>query len=249
MLARDIEHLIELLDQVIEKNKNKKSPLGYFPALYRKVTIQVRDKINEGYFDDGPRMEKLDVVFANRYLAAYDSFRRGEELTTSWKLAFDASEENTPIVLQHLLLGMNAHINLDLGIAASEVCPGDKISDIKGDFNRINEILASLVDEVQTELAKIWPMLKVIDFIAGRLDESLSDFSMDIARSGAWKVAKGLAGLENAEERSKYIHTLDEKVHRFGAGIYKPGFLLSLLIRVIRLTEKGSVKGRIEILE
>jgi len=38
MLARDINHLIEILDEIIENEINERSPLGYFPALYRKVT-------------------------------------------------------------------------------------------------------------------------------------------------------------------------------------------------------------------
>ena len=33
------------------------------------------DKIKLGYFDDNARMEKLDVVFANHYLQAYQNYK------------------------------------------------------------------------------------------------------------------------------------------------------------------------------
>jgi hypothetical protein len=42
----------------------------------------------------------------------------------------------SPRVVQHVLLGMNAHINLDLGVAAAEVAPGPAIAGLRGDFDR-----------------------------------------------------------------------------------------------------------------
>ena len=50
--------------------------------------------------------------------------------------------------MQHLLMGMNAHINLDLGIAASEVAGGNSIHDLKSDFMKVNDILAGLLSEI-----------------------------------------------------------------------------------------------------
>ena len=100
--------------------------MGYFPALYRKVTVEVKRGIEERVFDDGPRMERLDVVFAKRYLDAFDAYMEGGAPTRAWVLAFETTGQWWPIVLQHLLLGMNAHINLDLGIAAARVSPGSQ---------------------------------------------------------------------------------------------------------------------------
>ena len=58
---------------------------------------------------------------------------------------------------------MNAHINLDLGIAAAEVAPGASIHALEQDFNLINEILCEMVDDVQDRLGKIWPAMRMID--------------------------------------------------------------------------------------
>ncbi len=52
-------------------------------------------------------------------------------------------------------MGMNAYINLDLGIAAAETVPSEELPDLKGDFDKINHVLASLVGDVQNELAQI----------------------------------------------------------------------------------------------
>ena len=70
-----IDEVIEILGKIITASENNNDPLGYFAALYQKVTIKVKEGIENNFFDDGPRMEKLDVVFANRYIDAYYSYQ------------------------------------------------------------------------------------------------------------------------------------------------------------------------------
>lgn len=54
-----------------------------------------------------------------------------------------------PLILQHLLLGINAHINLDLGIAAAQTSPGDDLPDLRNDFVEINRVLVRQVDGIR----------------------------------------------------------------------------------------------------
>src|SRR6187549_599282 len=140
-----IAEIIERLTAITTWARQTNSRLGFFPALYRTVTIEVQRGIKEGRFQDPVRMERLDVIFARRYLDAFDAHQRGEPVTRSWRLAFDATGRWRPIILQHLLLGMNAHINLDLGIAAATVAPGASLAALRHDFNEINDILQGLM--------------------------------------------------------------------------------------------------------
>ena len=48
--------------------------LGLLERQYKK-DMSVKEGIEKGRFDDGPRMEQLDVNFANRYLEAYDQWK------------------------------------------------------------------------------------------------------------------------------------------------------------------------------
>ena len=82
-------------------------------------------------------MEKLDVIFANRYIKAYYQYQTQQPTSKSWEAAFVEADNYWIIVLQHLLLGMNAHINLDLGIAAAQISPKDEIHSLQNDFNTI----------------------------------------------------------------------------------------------------------------
>jgi len=190
---KTIDQVITALDQIIQDSIDKENCAGYFAALYRKVTIKVKEGIDQNYFDDGPRMEHLDVVFATRYIRAYEAYWNDQPLTQSWQVAFDLTSQYWPIVLQHLLIGMNAHINLDLGIAAAEISEGENIDNLQDDFDKINEILSSLVHEVDQDLAEIWPTFRIIVKALGKVDDYLVDFSMKLARDGAWKFAKQLA--------------------------------------------------------
>ena len=76
--ASDIDDVITRLDVLIDGFQSGGSRLGYFPALYRKVTFAVRNGIASGRFQDGPRMARLDTVFANRYLEAIAAWQAGE---------------------------------------------------------------------------------------------------------------------------------------------------------------------------
>src|SRR5215217_2934261 len=110
--ARSIQEVLDRLDAEIEIAVRNGSRTAYFACLYRGVTQRVLDGIRAGRFQDGPRMERLDVAFANRYLAAIGAYRRNEHASRSWQLAFEAARLRRLVILQHLLLGMNAHINL-----------------------------------------------------------------------------------------------------------------------------------------
>lgn len=243
-----IDAVIEALQEIIEKAKIENSPLGYFPALYRKVTIKVKEGIENGYFEDGPRMEQLDIVFAKRYLAAYYAAQLNQRASLSWEKAFELSEQFWAIVLQHLLMGINAHINLDLGLAAAAISTPDNIQSLATDFRRINQVLADLVEEVQEDLAQIWPTWHRILRKTGRIDDHLIDFSMELAREGAWKVAQR-AVLLTPQELQPFISNRDLEVADFASTITQPGWLVSLALRIIRLGERGTVAEKIASLQ
>jgi len=248
MQAKNIDEVIDFLNQIINENKEQQNTLGYFAALYLKVTKKVKEGIKDNYFENGPRMERLDVIFANRYLEAYTQYKENQPASQCWEVAFKAHDRYWLIVLQHLLLGMNAHINLDLGIAAATVSEGEDIQDLKKDFDKINTILADLVGDVEAELSQIWPTLKKILKFTKKLDTFLINFSMEIARNSAWSFAVQLS----EQEQPAWPQTIDDKdakVAKFADKISSPDLLVNLLFKIIRLGECGTVRKKIEILE
>ena len=242
-----IDDVIRLMEEIITASQQANDPLGYFAVLYQKVTKKVKEQINNGFFDDGVRMERLVIVFAGRYFEAYVAHQKGQPVTASWQKAFDLATSYWPIVIQHILIGINAHINLDLGIAAAEISRNKDLETLSGDFNKINDILASLVDEVQQNLTFIWPPFSFILRRMGKLDNLLVDFSMEVAREGAWKFANTVFN-QSANELEQLIAVRDEKVTQIGSLITQPGRFANILLGIVRMMERGSVSKKIEYL-
>ena len=248
MQAKNIHEVIALLTDIIEENKEAKSELAYFLVLYRLVTEKVRDGIEEGFFEDGQRMEELDVTFANRYLKAYTQFKAGEQPSECWLVAFQAADRYWVTILQQLLLGINAHINLDLGIAAAEIAPGGQLCGLYTDFNRINDILSELTDGVQAEINKVSPVIGVIDWFAGKLDERIANFSIEIARIGAWDFANAYNSAK-ADKREALVAKRDASIAWLGRDLRNPGWFIGIFVKFVRLFETKSVDKVIRVLE
>ena len=247
--ARTIDDVLIRLDAIIARSRARGSADGYFAVLYRQVTAEVQRRIRGGFFEDAARMERLDVVFANRYLAAAETYEQGGDPGICWGLALGQARAWRPLVIQHLLLGMNAHINLDLGVAAAEVEPGVGIHALETDFNRINEVLAGLVDDVQRRLAVIWPALRAIDGFAGGVDEAVANFSMRKAREHAWSVARLLAPLGDVAARDAAIGQIDADASAIARLVlHPPGIGTRLALLWIRLRERGSVADKAAVL-
>ena len=246
--AQTIDEVITRLDAIIEQALIDGDRLGLFAVLYRTVTAAVKEGIAAGRFDDGPRMERLDVVFANRYLDAFDRYRRGEAVTQSWRAAFEAGSHSRVVIMQHLLLGMNAHINLDLGIAAAEVCPGAMLAPLEREFNEINNVLATLETSVEREVCSLSPWIGRLVHVEPRAGRVIANFSMNKARAAAWATAQRLASLSGAA-RDAAIAGVDADVALLSRLIERPiGFMINLNLLLVRLRETHDVRNAIRVL-
>ena len=234
MGPRTIDDALASMDRLIDRAVATGDPRGWFAIVYRAVTAQVRDGIVAGAYDDGDRMEQFDVRFARYWLDAHAAWDRGERVPASWACSFEAAER-PGLILQHVLLGMNAHINLDLGIAAATTCPGPAVADLRGDFERINDVLAELVDQMQAAIADVSPMTRVVDAVGLRFDEALVSFSLEHARARSWAFAEALAG---AGTPDGLVDARDRAVALWGARIARPGAPLRWALPLARWRER-----------
>lgn len=245
MQAKSIAQVIKQLDEIVDWSIEHNSRAGYFAALYRKVTIKIQEGIKQDLFEDNARMERFDVIFANRFLRAHALWQAGKNPTMVWQTTFHALKSWQPLVLQHLLLGMNAHINLDLGIAAARTAPGSKLASLENDFNKINDVLAELVNSVVDELCQIWPPLRLLT--VGKADNVLANFSMDKARAESWAFAETLAALKVADQEDE-IRDKDYQMAKLGMVFANPGAMLNLALLPVRVGERGSIVQKIHVL-
>lgn len=245
MLAQDISDVLRILDGIIDDTRARRDPLGYFAALYRQVTLKVQEGIREGFFENGTRMAGFDAAFANRYFAAYQAFQAGGKPAKSWQVAFNSTRAGQ-IILQDLLVGINAHINLDLGVAAADRFPNN-LESFRGDFVKINQILAALVSGVEAVIGQFSPLIDLLDRVGGRDGDAVLNFSMEAARDDAWNHAVILA-LQPPALRPYTIQAIDRKVAFLGRLITQPGGLASRVVGLIRDTESRDVPAVIDAL-
>lgn len=245
---KTIDQVLIELDQIIDETIENNNCLGIFAYVYRRTTAEILKAIKEKKFDDNIRMVSFDVAFASLYINAYHHYHHNQPVSLSWRRAFDYSRRKISI-LQHVLLGMNAHINLDLGVAAAYISDGKNINDLKHDFMLVNHILASLIDEIQLRLSRVSPLMFLMDWAGGRSDEQMISFNIIKARHNAWKVACTLARLPEDERRQK-IEQVDHGIACLSYNIYQPNLpLVRWALKLIRLFEEKEVGRIIEKLE
>lgn len=171
-------------------------------------------------------MDRFDAIFANRYVDVVEPWQSTESTrhrTRAWKVAFQAAEhKDRRLIIQHLLLGMNAHINLDLGVAAAEVAPGAELRKLKTDFNLINDVLSGMLDAVQKAIGKHSPMMHVLDQLGGPLGDQILGFSFPVIRQTAWMDAIVLAHQSGAEKEHT-INVIDCRTVLSALPILDPG--------------------------
>lgn len=244
---KTIDEVIAQLDEVIDETVADNNYLGIFAYVYRRTTAEIRKAIEEKRFEDNERMERFDVAFANYYLDAYKKFKANEAVSKSWMTSFEV-RHNQLSIMQHLILGMNAHINLDLGVTAGLFSKNEPIDDLKHDFMLVNDILAELTEEMQSKIARNSIMVRILDKIAKHRDEQVANFSIVKARQQAWNFACNLAKMSK-EQQAIAISNADLLVADIGKIVIEPkSLLIKKLHQLINFFEEKDVRRIIQLL-
>ena len=241
-----IDGVVQAIDSIIDWSICVSSRLGYFAALYKRITIAIGAAVSQGKFEDAQRMQRFDVIFATRYFDALNGYFHPDQFakpTRSWRLTFDAASRPEPIILQHMLAGVNAHIDLDLGIAAQAVAPRGNLAALHNDFNTVNAVLASQVSGVVGDLDELSPALAALYRVLSDNEIFLIDEAVKTLRDSAWRFATVLA-FEPAFVRAITVWARDCEVSTQVQLIYDaPGMmgLLKGIVASIAATESRDI--------
>ena len=252
--ATTIDEVVDAIQSVIDWSIAAASRLGYFAALYKRITIAVGVAIAQGAFDDGPRIERLDAAFANRYFDALNGhFHPGQfpKPTRSWQVTFDAAHRPDPILVQHMLAGVNVHIGLDLGIATQIVAPGTQLPTLHKDYNTINAVLASQINGLLDSIHELSPALADLYAVLMQNEVFLINEAVRALRDSGWRFAAILA-VQPGFLRPLTIRVRDQKVARQAQVIYDPPQLVGLvahLVHAIAERESRDIVRNIQVLD
>jgi hypothetical protein len=235
-----INEVLNELDAIIYECISTNSRLGYFAYVYRRTTAEIASEIAKGSFQNNRRLEEFDVVFANLYIDAYKDFKANKAVSKVWEFSFQQDKAFLTII-QHILMGMNAHINLDLSIAAARVMKGKDIKDLKSDFDKVNDILFQLTNELQARLSRVSPLMVLSDWVGQNTDEKVIDFSMRKAREQSWNSANLFWSLGDSHNK-KAIQELDNLTLKLSQRIKNPRLrTLQFILKIMRFLETNQV--------
>jgi hypothetical protein len=205
---------------------------GHFPAMYARVTAAVDRAAEDGAFADPAGMRAFAAAFAGWYLRP----RRHESTPPGcWQAAWDVAGNGRLLIVQHLLLGINAHVNHDLPQVTVELADQrGGLAGLRADFDAVNDVLAATYPIVLRDLGGV---SRWVNLVARRGGSQLFGFSLTAARRQAWDAATRLHPLD-ADGRRAYVAELDRLVRVLAYLVAHPGVPAQLLVRAARAVEE-----------
>lgn len=188
--AGSIATVVAAMDERLAALPPERAIDQVFLQTYRRTTAAVGQAIEAAAFEDPAWVERWDVAFAGRYLAALDLHLSARPaVPRPWQLAFDAPP--TLPALRHVLVGINAHVNYDLPQALLDVISDAEFDDPvliarrRRDHERIDAVLAGRVAAEDGELASVTPR-STLDRILQPLNRLSSRRFLREARQKVW---------------------------------------------------------------
>ena len=250
-----IDALIARMTAQLDELRQAGDARAAFHATYLRTTRAVADALRAGAFLDGGWVERWDVAFARLYLDALDAARRGDPVPRPWAVAFAAAAGDRSLpTLQHVLLGMNAHINYDLPQALLAVISDDEFDDPallarrEADHRKIDEVLSARVRAEDAELRELATARSWRDDVLQPLNRAATRRFLRESRAKVWANAEALSGSRRQGD-SAYaarLGQLEELSAARVADLVRPGpVLLRLATRGfgVRLEEVAGPAG------
>lgn len=191
-----------------------------FLDCYCTMTGNMFKGLEEERFHDQKWVTELLHRFADYYFEALAAYEQSERQPPAvWRLTHDVARRKEISALQHLLLGVNAHINYDLAFALRDLLQDEweqltpeAIQRRYEDHLLVNQIIAETIDKVQDEVVERYaPSLDVVDRLLGRMDEWMTAHVIKEWRDDVWKSAVALLEAKSQEEAERVRAGLEER--------------------------------------
>jgi hypothetical protein len=156
-----------------------------------------------------------------------------------WRTAFDAARAGQGWGIQHLTLGVNAHISHDLALALLMAgIDGDRAMRY-ADHTAVNAVLERATPTLKAQVSALWaPLLTRLDAAAGTLDDDVTAFSIPKARDRTWAMAVAIDATRGLPGEALLRAALDEQAAVVARLILAPPVHAPVIDRSKRLLER-----------
>lgn len=208
----NISDALECMDAALRLFHDQNDNRAIFLGCYRVITQNVHDAIEQQHdfdnriFFDPAWVARLSGRFATLYFRSLqqraddgdhtaDVSRAGRAGARAWRIAHEEASRGRLSVTQHVLLGINAHINYDLPLALYQNLvahtdqnePYAQLYRRKFDHDQVNNILVRSIPEAQqvvgTDYGGLLGCLSRAFFL---LDDLLANLGLKYYRERVW---------------------------------------------------------------
>lgn len=161
---KNINEALTALETVAERLRQDGDARAAFPDIYSIITRKVAEQVQrkDGIFKEPQWISRLAGRFCERYLETLRwSLEQRPQDCDAWSAAYACSPLARSIPLQHVILGLSAHINFDLAFGiyetirefGHEACP-EMLARYKHDHDQVNALLLASVPEAFERLSR-----------------------------------------------------------------------------------------------
>lgn len=212
-----------------------------FLTAYLVITRALKQQVATGAFRDSDWVASYGTGFANLYRQALLDWERGarDDVPKAWRIAFEVALAERALVIQDLLLGINAHINHDLALALVEATVDPRRDERYADHTAVNAVLQAATNTLQDRICLCYmPALKLLDVVGEGADELIASFSVAKAREEAWTSALALVNGRDEQERSGTRRSIDQRAAVLARLILAPNPAYPWLVGALRHLER-----------
>jgi len=199
-----------------------------FLGCYAMMTGNMLDALDTSRFADDAWVARLLARFAQYYFEALESYEMHQPETPHvWQLAHDTAQHEHVMTVQHLLIGVNAHINFDLVFAVAELLSpewdtltAEQRAQRRADYDLVNAIIGETIDRVQDQILEVRsPWLDIIDKLLGPVDEWLISEVISHWRDDVWQNAMRYVETPAPDERRALRERVEAEALQLGRAI------------------------------
>lgn len=206
----DQQTVVDRMQALVGQWEQANDRRAEFLQCYRLMTSSMLVAIDAGEFHDATWVAALLHHFAEYYFVALDDYEhRSAGIPPVWQFTFDTTKQDDVVILQNLLLGINAHINYDLVLALVDVLEPEwetltpERRQLRyEDHHHVNAIIGRTVDSVQDQVVDpVLPAMKMVDELLGPVDEWIASRTISHWREAVWIAAIQMLESGDEEER------------------------------------------------
>ncbi len=194
-----IDQVAESLTALEELFRSTKDNRGIFVVAYKAMTDKLVSTVRDQEtgetqtFENLAWIKKYLVIFADFYRKSLYGHIQGRAIPKVWQFAFEKAENNKGVIsLQHLMLGINAHIVHDLPLTLDRIgidlASTPQLKSMKTDHDKVNQVLAEATNQIQNKVTRFQASqgYSILEKIIGPLDEWVAKYYFEQQRERAW---------------------------------------------------------------